>query len=114
MPRTPGLPRARIAIARTVVLKLKTSEFKTLIAATLQVLHLLLATSSRTIAYHCYNLSASDRTSGFAWLASACSNFCDPEDGQRSVGSFYLTTHVSSDHCSHLLRRLMALAWFTA
>jgi len=64
--------RKESRIARTVVLKLKTSEFKTLTrshTAGFSTCFLRGAHEYRPI--NCYNLSASDRTSGFAWLASA-------------------------------------------
>jgi len=65
------LPRARIANRAHRCTELKTSEFKTLTRSTLQGSPPASCDELTNIAYHCYNLSASDRTSGFAWLASA-------------------------------------------
>jgi hypothetical protein len=58
-------------IARTVVLQLKTSEFKILTRSHTAGSRPASCEELTDIAYHCYNVSASDRTSGFAWLASA-------------------------------------------
>ena len=88
-----------------------------------RVLHLLLARSSRISPYHCYNLSASDRTSGFAWLASASatfatlrmgplSRFCLPNQTALSVRSL-LSSPKKTDwllHGSSGLRRSLSSA----
>jgi hypothetical protein len=71
MPRTQGLPRARIGNRAHRCTETETSEFKILTRSHTAGSPPASFEELTNIPYHCYNVSASARTSGFAWLASA-------------------------------------------
>ncbi len=99
--------REESRIARTVVLKLKTSEFKILTrshtagsppASCEELTNIALSLLQRV------GLRPHQR---FRLVGVGLSNFCDPEDGPAQTALFTSPQRCASDHCSHLLRRLI-------